>query len=298
MFRHTMARWASKSSHHKVVYRSMTRSESGVFEGTQPVHVANKYRGERAYSKFPWFHIQYETDPGPVNILSNPHASMTFDPAHPVYHMNLKRIGEFDPRQFNFAVTVQTSLHKKPTIRHGVKRRFKQALADYLRELGWDVLGQPQKKAANEHLHGALLLKIGAEDPWAARELPWPEVQALSKWALDTFMKARNENDTSTGSTEEQAAALRKKLADERARIRDKAFNRPWNGSQRPMGSQFRKPDDYTSADAPSAVQTRRSGRGRDRTVTLSPPVRFSKGPDGKQIPREFDPAMIRRQVS
>jgi hypothetical protein len=142
------------------------------------------------------------------------------------------------------------------------------------------------------------MVKISSEDPWAARELPWPEVQKLSRWALDSFLAARNKNDTSAGSTEEEAAVLRKKLADDRERIRRQAFSRPWNGEKKLVASPFRTPDNYTSADALSAVQTRLSGGDRARTKTLSPPVRFSVGPDGKQIPRAFDPAMIRRQVS
>jgi hypothetical protein len=92
----------------------MTRSESGVFEGTQPVHVANRYRGTKLRSEVEWFKIQYELDPGPINILSNPNAAMTFDPAHPVYHQNLRRIGEFDPKQFNFAITVRRPSTRSP----------------------------------------------------------------------------------------------------------------------------------------------------------------------------------------
>jgi hypothetical protein len=260
----------------------MTRSESGKFVGKLPTNLTNPYRGKKVVSRVPWFQIQYELDPGPVNILTPPKAVVSWDPSHPVYYHHAKTIVNFKDHQFLWGVMVDASLHKKPTIRHRVKRRFKQALSDYIRELGWDLLGQPEKKSANETLHGALQLRVTSADPWAARELPWPEVQELAKWALDKFLEARKKNNTGP-TNEKEAAALRRKHEAEQQRIHDRASSRPWDGSYK-----------IQHPDMKPAVQTRMPYKFRNQ----SPPVRFPRDADGKEKSLPFQPAMIRRQVS
>jgi hypothetical protein len=234
----------------------------------------------------------YELDPGPINILSNPNAAMTFDEGHPVYHRNIRAVASFKSNEFHFGVMVDASLHKKATIRHGVKRRFKQALLDYMREIGWDPLGQPKKKTALETLHGALLIKISDADPWAARELPWPEVQELSKWALDQFIEARNKNDTTTRNADEESAALLRKLAEDRQRVYDLAYKTPWGKGHGPDGHGTRRTatriaDKHAATYAPPGVSTGlvRAQRPRQAEDRMREP----------QNSRELKPSMIRR---
>jgi hypothetical protein len=86
-----------------------------------------------------------------------------------------------------------------------------------LRELGYNEQGEPGAKAANENIHGAILMIISAADPWAAREYPWPKVQAMVRWTLDTFLKARGQPDK---LDDVEAEARRKRLAAEEELIR------------------------------------------------------------------------------
>jgi hypothetical protein len=171
----------------------------------------------RVNSCEPWLHIQFEIDPGPNNIITNPSGNKITDQSHPVYYKMQQKMLDFNQNQLHWSVMVSTALHKKPTIRHRVKRRFKQAIKDLLRELGYNEVGEPDAKAANENIHGTILVVISAADPWAAREYPWPKVQALARWTLDTFLRARGQPDK---LSDVEAEARRKRLTAEEELIR------------------------------------------------------------------------------
>lgn len=150
--------------------------------------------GRFVRSPSPFLAFVWERNPGAFNCTNRTSTStLLMDTAHPTHQKTMRMAANFDINQFHWTVVVPAGLHKKPCIRHRVKRRFKHAFKEELKARGWDETGNPLRKFANEQLNGAMSILISSHDSWAAREVEWKEVVKLMKWTLDQFLQMRSE---------------------------------------------------------------------------------------------------------
>lgn len=138
--------------------------------------------------------LRWEKFPRPINCTTI--QKLKFDATDEKFNRTRKQRQVEDENVtlpgFHWTVRVPVGMHKKPTIRHRVKRRFKHSFLEDLKESGWDTDGKPLRRDSElAPLTGAVCLNVSDADPWAAREIDWDGVKELTRWAVKKVVEVQ-----------------------------------------------------------------------------------------------------------